>query len=99
MLYRQFNGASPSTGSLFLVTDTGLRYAVQTNNDSSANPSKIGADAKPPTAEEQAAEVNQAQIRLGYKDVRPLPVPDNWSGLLPKGPRLDTNSAKQPQSS
>ncbi|MER5357762.1 type VII secretion protein EccB [Streptomyces sp. NPDC002785] len=99
VLYRQFNGASPTTGSLFLVTDTGLRYAVQTNNDSSADPSKIGADAKPPTAEEQAADVNQAQTRLGYKDVRPLPVPDNWSGLLPKGPRLDTNSAKQPQSS
>lgn len=99
MLYRQFNGASPTTGSLFLVTDTGLRYAVQTNNDSSADPSKIGADPTPGTSEVPAAEVNQAQIRLGYQDVRPLPVPDNWSGLLPKGPRLDTNSAKQPQSS
>ncbi|MCM2413511.1 type VII secretion protein EccB [Streptomyces sp. RKAG290] len=98
-LYRQFNGSSPGTGSLFLVADTGLRYAVQTNNDSSADPSKIGADAKPPTAEEQAADVNKAQTRLGYKDVKPLPVPDNWSALLPKGPRLDANSAKQPQSS
>lgn len=98
-LYRQFNGSSPTTGSLFLVTDTGLRYAVQTNNDSSADPSKIGADPTPGTAEEQAAQVNQAQTRLGYKDVRPVPVPENWSALLPKGPRLDTNSAKQPQSS
>ncbi|MFJ2092039.1 type VII secretion protein EccB [Streptomyces sp. NPDC087901] len=98
-LYRQFNGSSPTTGSLFLVTDTGLRYAVQTNNDSSADPSKIGADPTPGTAEEQAADVNQAQIRLGYQDVKPVPVPDNWSALLPKGPRLDTNSAKQPQSS
>ncbi|MEU3222051.1 type VII secretion protein EccB [Streptomyces sp. NPDC006976] len=99
VLYRQFSGASPTTGSIFLVTDTGLRYAVQTNSDSSADPSKIGETAKPGTAEELAAEVNQAQIRLGYKDVKPLPVPENWSGLLPKGPRLDTNSAKQPQSS
>ncbi|WP_327710550.1 type VII secretion protein EccB [Streptomyces sp. NBC_00464] len=98
-LYRQFNGASPTTGSLFLVTDTGLRYAVQTNNDSSADPSKIGASPTPMSPEETAAEVNKAQIRLGYKDVKPLPVPDNWSALLPKGPRLDTNSAKQPQSS
>lgn len=99
VLYRQFSGASPSTGSIFLVTDTGLRYAVQTNNDSSADPSKIGETAKPESPEEQVAEVNQAQIRLGYKDVKPLPVPENWSSLLPKGPRLDTNSAKQPQSS
>ncbi|MDJ0342335.1 type VII secretion protein EccB [Streptomyces sp. H10-C2] len=99
LLYRQFDGASPTTGSIFLVTDTGLRYAVQTNNDSSADRSGIGATAKPQTPEELASNVSQAQIRLGYKDVRPLPVPDNWSGFLPKGPRLDTNSAKQPQSS
>ncbi|MYU47970.1 type VII secretion protein EccB, partial [Streptomyces sp. SID7803] len=101
VLYRQFSGASPTTGSIFLVTDTGLRYAVQTNNDSSADPpSKIGETAEPESPEDRAAEVNQAQIRLGYKDVKPLPVPENWSNLLPKGgPRLDTNSAKQPQSS
>ncbi|MFK0101742.1 type VII secretion protein EccB [Streptomyces sp. NPDC091040] len=99
MLYRQFSGASPGTGSVFLVTDTGLRYAVQSNNDSSAGPSDIGATASPGTPEEQATEANQAQIRLGYQDVKPLPVPEHWSNLLPKGPRLDTNSAKQPQSS
>lgn len=99
LLYRQFDGASPTTGSIFLVTDTGLRYAVQTNNDSSAKPSGIGADEKDQTSETPEASVSEAQIRLGYKDVKPLPVPDNWSGLLPKGPRLDTNSAKQPQSS
>ncbi|PZT72391.1 MULTISPECIES: type VII secretion protein EccB [unclassified Streptomyces] len=99
VLYRQFSGASPTTGSLFLVTDTGLRYAVQTNNDSSADPSEIGETAKPGAPGERTVEVNQTQIRLGYRNVRPVPVPENWSNLLPKGPRLDTNSAKQPQSS
>ncbi|MGK5639987.1 type VII secretion protein EccB [Streptomyces sp. URMC 126] len=99
LLYRQINGSSTSVGSLFLVTDTGLRYAVQTNNDSSAGRSGIGEDDKPKTPEERAAQANEAQIRLGYKAVKPVPVPDNWSAFLPKGPRLDVNSAGQPQSS
>ncbi|GAA2925762.1 hypothetical protein GCM10020221_22140 [Streptomyces thioluteus] len=99
LLYRQVNGSSTSVGSLFLVTDTGLRYAVQTNNDSSAGRSGIGDDDRSKDPQERAAEVNTAQIRLGYKDVKPVPVPDNWSAFLPKGPRLDANSASQPQSS
>ncbi|MGK5628064.1 type VII secretion protein EccB [Streptomyces sp. URMC 123] len=99
LLYRQFQGSQTESGSIFLVTDTGLRYAVQANNDSSTDTSKIGSDGKPLSAEEKARNVNQAQTRLGYKDVKPVPVPENWSEFLPKGPRLDTNSAKQPQSS
>ncbi|WP_171170989.1 type VII secretion protein EccB [Streptomyces sp. I05A-00742] len=99
LLYRQINGSSTSVGSLFLVTDTGLRYAVQTNNDSSAGRSGIGEDGKPKTPEERANQAYEAQTRLGYKEVRPVPVPDNWSAFLPKGPRLDVNSAQQPQSS
>ncbi|KNB51201.1 type VII secretion protein EccB [Streptomyces caatingaensis] len=99
LLYRQINGSSTSVGSLFLVTDTGLRYAVQTNNDSSAGRSGIGDDGGEKDPQERAAQVNEAQIRLGYKDVKPVPVPDNWSAFLPKGPRLDANSASQPQSS
>ncbi|MFJ4504052.1 type VII secretion protein EccB [Streptomyces sp. NPDC088864] len=94
VLYRQFSGASPTTGSLFLVTDTGLRYAVRANNDSGAAPSETGGHGGG-----AGAEVNQAQIRLGYRDVEPVPVPETWSNLLPRGPRLDTNGARQPQSS
>lgn len=100
LLYRQVTGHQTGNGSVFLVTDTGLRYAVQSNNDSGTDKSKIGDDGRQ-TAGDTAAqqEVNQAQVRLGYQNVDPVPVPANWSGFLPTGPRLDTNSARQPQGS
>ncbi|MFD3681623.1 type VII secretion protein EccB [Streptomyces sp. NPDC058613] len=101
LLYTQVQGRQTTAGgSLFLVTDTGLRYAVQANGDSDSEKSKIGAP------EEQAKdgadvrpEASQAQIRLGYGTVVPAMVPIAWSEFLSKGPRLDTNSARQPQGS
>ncbi|KJY41212.1 type VII secretion protein EccB [Streptomyces sp. NRRL B-1568] len=116
LLYRQVTGHQTQSGSLFLVTDTGLRYAVQSNSDSGAGKSKIGngdenkkkngadnggtddagQDASSAAAQQEA---NQAQIRLGYRSVDPVAVPANWSGFLPTGPRLDPNSAAQPQGS
>ncbi|MHA7961810.1 type VII secretion protein EccB [Streptomyces sp. L500] len=101
LLYRQVTGRQTDSGAVFLVTDTGLRYAVQSNNDSATGKSRIGeepAEARPgePPA---VPEADQARVRLGYKDVNPVPVPANWSQFLPTGPRLDTNSAKQPQGS
>ncbi|TVL94411.1 type VII secretion protein EccB [Streptomyces sp. SAJ15] len=112
LLYRQIQGKSTKTGQVFLVTDTGLRYQVQANSDSSTGKSKIGdvgaeqkgTEGEGPTDEEPPApaaqpqtEANEAQTRLGYQGVDPLPVPANWSQFLPIGPRLDTNSARQPQ--
>ncbi|TDC20847.1 type VII secretion protein EccB [Streptomyces sp. 8K308] len=41
----------------------------------------------------------QAQIKLGYGDVTPVPVPAHWSRFLPTGPRLDLLSASRPQGS
>ncbi|GAA0481037.1 type VII secretion protein EccB [Streptomyces sp. NPDC046215] len=111
ILYRQVTGRQTNSGSVFLVTDTGLRYAVQSNNDSGAGKSKIGekappspgaagsSDAQGGTGSAGPTEADQARIRLGYQKVDPLPVPANWSQFLPTGPRLDTNSAKQPQGS
>ncbi|MEV4441943.1 type VII secretion protein EccB [Streptomyces sp. NPDC049577] len=101
LLYRQVTGRQTSSGSLFLVTDTGLRYAVQSNNDSSTDTARIGndKDGKPAADPARQQEADQAQVRLGYKSVDPVPVPANWSGFLPTGPRLDTNSARQPQGS
>lgn len=99
LLYTQVQGRQTSPdGSLFLVTDTGLRYAVQANGDSDADPSDIGTGGQ----EEQQdgrPEPSQAQIRLGYEKVTPSLVPIAWSEFLSKGPRLDTNSARQPQGS
>ncbi|MFF4104795.1 type VII secretion protein EccB [Streptomyces sp. NPDC001903] len=102
LLYTQAQGKQTTAGgALFLVTDTGLRYAVQANGDSDAEKSKIGA---PDQQNGQATadgrpEASQAQIRLGYGNVTPAMVPIAWSEFLSKGPRLDTNSARQPQGS
>ncbi|MER7520847.1 type VII secretion protein EccB [Streptomyces sp. NPDC126499] len=99
LLYTQVQGnQSRPDGSLFLVTDTGLRYAVQANGDSDSGRSEIGA----PEQNQQTdgrPEPSDAQKRLGYEKVTPVLVPLEWSEFLSKGPRLDTNSARQPQGS
>ncbi|MFG1809907.1 type VII secretion protein EccB [Streptomyces sp. NPDC049040] len=89
LLYQEVSGTDTSGGTLFLVTDTGLRYAVSRNNDSGA--ANKASDSK--------QETNQASVRLGYQDVKPMSIPSRWSELLPKGPALDTASAAQPQGS
>ncbi|MFF9588248.1 type VII secretion protein EccB [Streptomyces sp. NPDC014646] len=99
LLYTQVQGRQTRPdGSLFLVTDTGLRYAVQANGDSDARPSDIGA-ADGQKQSDGRPEPSQAQSRLGYEKVTPALVPIAWSDFLSKGPRLDTNSARQPQGS
>ncbi|MFB7410945.1 type VII secretion protein EccB [Streptomyces sp. NPDC056202] len=99
LLYTQTQGTEKAAGgSLFLVTDTGLRYAVQANGDSDSAPSKIGAGDKEETADRRP-QPSDAQKRLGYDKVVPVRVPIEWSEFLSKGPRLDANSAAQPQGS
>lgn len=97
--FRQFKGSSTSAGFLFLVTDTGLRYAMQSNSDSGQGDSGIGESGSKKERESQQEEAQQAQNRLGYKGVDPHPVPAVWSALLPTGPRLSTGAASQPQGS
>ncbi|MGW8768348.1 type VII secretion protein EccB [Streptomyces sp. NPDC055815] len=98
LLYTQFQGRRMAEGgSLFLVTDTGLRYAVQANGDSDSARSEIGAGEQKQT--DGRPEPSDAQKRLGYEKVQPVLVPIEWSEFLSKGPRLDTNSARQPQGS
>ncbi|MEE1740721.1 type VII secretion protein EccB [Streptomyces sp. BE147] len=98
LLYTQIQGKQTRPdGSLFLVTDTGLRYAVQANGDSDAERSDIGTGGQ--QTQDGRPEASQAQIRLGYEKVTPSLVPIEWSDFLSKGPRLDTNSARQPQGS
>ncbi|MEV6398612.1 type VII secretion protein EccB [Streptomyces sp. NPDC051907] len=99
LLYTQVRGKQTKPdGSLFLVTDTGLRYAVQANGDSDAERSDIGAGDQE-QQQDGRPEPSQAQIRLGYGKIVPSLVPIVWSEFLSKGPRLDTNSARQPQGS
>ncbi|MET7360887.1 type VII secretion protein EccB [Streptomyces sp. NPDC005562] len=96
-LYRQFLGSETTVGGLFLVTDTGLRYAMQSNSDSATDDEGIGVSAKQRKREQQEAQ--QAQNRLGYADAEVAPIPVSWSTLLPTGPRLSTAAARQPQGS
>ncbi|MEU7073860.1 type VII secretion protein EccB [Streptomyces narbonensis] len=101
LLYTQVQGQGQQKtpdGSLFLVTDTGLRYAVQANGDSDSARSEIGAGDQEKQTDGRP-EPSEAQKRLGYEKVMPVPVPIEWSEFLSKGPRLDTNSARQPQGS
>lgn len=99
LLFRQVTGRDTGSGGVFLVTDTGLRYAVQANADSGQDESEIGTDGRKKDPRESVQDGNQAQIRLGYDGVQPALVPADWSSFLPTGPRLSTNAAKQPQGS
>ncbi|GAA2458412.1 type VII secretion protein EccB [Streptomyces macrosporus] len=99
LLFRQVQGRDTGSGGVFLVTDTGLRYAVQANTDSGQDESEIGTDGKKKDPREAAQAGNQAQIMLGYDGVRPVLVPATWSSFLPTGPRLSTSAARQPQGS
>jgi type VII secretion protein EccB len=96
-LYRQFQGTETKAGGVFLVTDTGLRYALQSNSDSATDDKGIGTSGK--QREQQLNEAKIAQTRLGYEKVEPTPVPANWSTFLPTGPRLSEAAARQPQGS
>ncbi|MER5738316.1 type VII secretion protein EccB [Streptomyces sp. NPDC002262] len=98
-LFRQFKGSTTSSGFLFLVTDTGLRYAMQSNGDTTTDDSGIGSSGSEEEKQARQAEAQQAQNRLGYKNIEPLPVPAEWSTFLPTGPRLSTGGARQPQGS
>ncbi|WP_371576520.1 type VII secretion protein EccB [Streptomyces sp. NBC_01314] len=96
-LYRQFQGTETTAGGVFLVTDTGLRYALQSNSDSVTDDEGVGTSAK--RREEELNQAKIAQTRLGYEKVTPSPVPVQWSTFLPTGPRLSEAAARQPQGS
>ncbi|MER5304799.1 type VII secretion protein EccB [Streptomyces lasiicapitis] len=98
--YRQILGEQTKSGPLFLATDTGLRYAMQSNSDSATDDAGIGTSPKQrKQREQQEQEAKQAQTRLGYADTEVSLVPAEWSQFLPTGPRLSTAAARQPQGS
>jgi len=104
LLYRAFDGAvGDSSGSDFLITETGLRYSLPANDDGAAAqaasagaPAGVAASGAPQQPGEKK-EANEAQARLGYKAVTPAMVPAAWSKLVPAGPPLNTNTALQAQ--
>ena len=79
------------------MTDTGLRYALQSNGDSATDDSGIGSAGKQRKAERTRP--SEAQTRLGYEKVSPGARPRSWSTFLPTGPRLRRQRHAQPQGS
>ncbi|MEU3709386.1 type VII secretion protein EccB [Streptomyces catenulae] len=82
-LIQRVRTSQEKDGSLYLITDTGLRYRVPINNDSS---SKAG---------NANQEVNQAALRLGYKGVHADPMLMTWVDLLSEGPTLSVDAARK----
>ncbi|WP_354640494.1 type VII secretion protein EccB [Kitasatospora camelliae] len=101
LLFRAVENAAAqdSSGTDFLITETGLRYSLPANGDGGAKKTDNGASPAPqqPQSEADKQEANEAQARLGYKGVTPSVVPKAWTDLVPAGPVLNTKTAVQAQ--
>lgn len=101
LLFQEITGAAGGGGRQYLLTDTGLRYSLPSNNDSEAGGKTNGSSSsgEDPSSDAGASETDKARTRLGYEKVsNPAIVPQTWATFIPKGPTLDTGSASQPQS-
>ncbi|MEU0744224.1 type VII secretion protein EccB [Streptomyces sp. NPDC006134] len=104
LLFQEVTGAAGGGGATYLLTDTGLRYSLPSNNDSEAQESGSGSTSSSSgdgasNGSQGPSETDKARTRLGYEDVsNPAIVPQSWATFIPKGPTLDTGSAAQPQS-
>ncbi|RPF36701.1 type VII secretion protein EccB [Streptomyces sp. TLI_185] len=98
LLFKELSGAAGGGGAQYLLTDTGLRYSLPSNNDSAAKGSSAGSSSSTGSSQ-NASETDKARTRLGYEDITNLAlVPQTWAEFIPKGPTLDTGSASQEQS-
>ncbi|MDT0465731.1 type VII secretion protein EccB [Streptomyces gibsoniae] len=99
LLFQEVTGAAGGGGATYLLTDTGLRYSLPSNNDSSATASSASSStSSSSSSSDGASETDKARTRLGYEKVsNPAVVPQTWATFIPKGPTLDTGSAAQPQ--
>ncbi|MEU6098695.1 type VII secretion protein EccB [Streptomyces sp. NPDC047079] len=100
LLFQEVTGTAQGGGATYLLTDTGLRYSLPSNNDSAADPSSAAASssASSSSSKDGASETDKARTRLGYEKVsNPAVVPQSWATFIPKGPTLDTLDAAQPQ--
>jgi type VII secretion protein EccB len=96
LLFQEVTGTAQGGGATYLLTDTGLRYSLPSNNDSATEGGDSGGSA---SSAEGPSETDKARTRLGYEKVsNPAVVPQSWATFIPKGPTLDTGSAAQPQS-
>ena len=101
LLYRAVDGqAGPgdqdTSGTTYLITETGLRYSLQANGDGGTGASQAP-DATQQQQQSQGDAEENAQARLGYKGVQPGRVPLAWSVLVPAGGALSTKAAETAQ--
>ncbi|MEU1854071.1 type VII secretion protein EccB [Streptomyces sp. NPDC019990] len=95
LLFQEVTGKAEGGGAWYLLTDTGLRYGLPSNNNSAGGVNAGAAS----SSQGGATETDKARTRLGYEDVsKPAIVPQTWAAFISKGPTLDTGSASQPQS-
>ncbi|MGW1162803.1 type VII secretion protein EccB [Streptomyces sp. NPDC002519] len=102
LLFQEVTGTAGGGGATYLLTDTGLRYSLPSNNDSSAGTSPASSSSTSSSSSSSstgdASETDKARTRLGYEKVSsPAVVPQSWATFIPKGPTLDTGGAAQPQ--
>ncbi|WP_059011599.1 type VII secretion protein EccB [Streptomyces specialis] len=94
---------APGATTAYVTPGTGLLYRQMQGEETGAGGVFLTTDTGLRYAVQATAtgeeETDQAQLKLGYGDVTPVPVPASWSTLLPTGPRLDIDSARQPQGS
>ena len=100
LLFKELTGVAGGGGAQYLLTDTGLRYSLPSNNDSSAKGKTAASSSSASGGSSQSAsETDKARTRLGYEDItNPVLVPQTWAEFIPKGPTLDTGAASQEQS-
>ncbi|MFD0279577.1 type VII secretion protein EccB [Kitasatospora sp. NPDC127111] len=111
LFYRALDNGAEGSGSDYLITETGLRYAVPANSTGGKGGAATPAPGQPsptasktpsaqptdPAAPQQQEETGGNQARLGYGGLQPVPVPQVWSNLVPAGPALNSKSAAQQQ--
>ncbi|MDI3407200.1 type VII secretion protein EccB [Streptomyces cavernicola] len=97
LLFQEITGRAGGGGHTYLLTDTGLRYSLPAGNDNASD--KTGEEGTGLKEGEGPSETDKARTRLGYEKVKDKRyVPQGWAQFIPKGPTLDTGSAKQAQS-
>ncbi|MFD9128695.1 type VII secretion protein EccB [Kitasatospora sp. NPDC059571] len=102
LLYRAVDGQSgpgmqDSSGSIFLVTETGLRYSLSANGDGGTGGTPVPSPS-PQQQQQAGSQDDDAKARLGFKSVTPSLVPLPWSALVPGGGVLSSKAAEQAQS-
>lgn len=85
-LVRATEGKGTQNGSVFVVTEPGIKYQVSTYQEAVTTVGQGGQD-------QQQVLLDSVQ-RLGYQADQISPIPEAWVNLLATGPNLDARAAR-----